>query len=150
MHVSVPASGNFTGRANKPLNIDYSLINWAMRSPAWMLALFLVWLASFTRAEGPQVVKDTEAAKFVGKSVEVRGQVASVYLARRGDGYLFFGAGYPNQTFTGYIPAGWMFSAGPWTLRLQGKIIGVSGTVEIYKGKPEIKILSMDQIRLTK
>jgi hypothetical protein len=120
-----------------------------MRSPAWILALILVWLASFTRAEDPQVVKDTEAAKFVGKSVEVRGRVASVYLARRGDGYLFFGAGYPNQTFTGYIPAGWTFSAGPWTLGLQGKIIGVSGTVEIYKGKPEIKILSMDQIKLT-
>jgi hypothetical protein len=120
-----------------------------MRSAASILTLFLVCLAPVARAENFQVVKDTDAARFVGKNVEVRGQVVSAYIAKHGDGYLFFGAGYPNQTFTGYIPAGWTFSAGPWTPKLQGQIVSISGMVEMYKGKPEIKILSMDQIKQT-
>src|SRR5215471_8228254 len=115
----------------------------------WTLAIALACLASVLQAENVQVVKDADAVKFVGKNVEVRGQVASVYIGKRGDAYVFFGAGYPKQTFTGYIPAGWTFSGGSWTLKLQGQIISIIGTVEMYKGKPEIKILSMDQIKQT-
>jgi hypothetical protein len=118
-----------------------------MRSPFWIVSFSLVCLASGLQAENLQIVKDTEAAKFVGKNVEVRGQVVSAYLGKRGDAYLFFGAGFPKQTFTGYIPAGWTFSGGTWTLNLQGKVVGIVGTVEIYQGKPEIKILAMDQIK---
>jgi DNA/RNA endonuclease YhcR with UshA esterase domain len=29
---------------------------------------------------------------------------------------------------------------------LQGKIIGITGTIEIHQGKPEIKVMSPDQI----
>jgi hypothetical protein len=29
---------------------------------------------------------------------------------------------------------------------LQGKIIGIIGTIELHKGKPEIKVMSMYQI----
>jgi DNA/RNA endonuclease YhcR with UshA esterase domain len=31
--------------------------------------------------------------------------------------------------------------------RLQGKIIGITGTIELYRGKPEIKVLLADQIK---
>ena len=30
---------------------------------------------------------------------------------------------------------------------LQGKIIGITGTIELYQGKPEIKVTSMVQIK---
>jgi DNA/RNA endonuclease YhcR with UshA esterase domain len=30
---------------------------------------------------------------------------------------------------------------------LQGKIIGISGTIELYQGKPEIEVMSIDQIK---
>ena len=118
-----------------------------MRSRVWIVAVVLISLASVLRSEDVQVVKDSDAGKFVGKKVEVRGRVVSAYIGKRGDAYIFFGAVYPNQTFTGYIPAGWTFSGGAWTLKLQGQMISVTGTVEIYKGKPEIEILSMDQIK---
>src|ERR1700751_2607184 len=116
-----------------------------MRSRVWIVAIVLFSLASVLHSEDVQVVKDSEAAKFVGKNVEVRGQVVSCYIGKRGDTYIFFGAVYPNQTFTGYIPAGWTFSGGAWTLKLKGQVISVIGTVEIYKGKPEIKNFSMDK-----
>jgi hypothetical protein len=120
-----------------------------MYNRIWILAAALFCLASVLQAESVPVVKDADAAKFVGKNVEVRGQVVSVYIGKHGDAYVFFGARYPKQTFTGYIPAGWTFSGGPWTLKLQGEIIGVTGTVEMYEGKPEIKILSQNQIKQT-
>jgi predicted dehydrogenase len=120
-----------------------------MYNRIWILAAALFCLASVLQAESVPVVKDADAAKFVGKNVEVRGQVVSVYIGKHGDAYVFFGARYPKQTFTGYIPAGWTFSGGPRTLKLQGEIIGVTGTVEMYEGKPEIKILSQDQIKQT-
>jgi hypothetical protein len=120
-----------------------------MYNRIWILAAALFCLASVLQAESVPVVKDADAAKFVGKNVEVRGQVVSVYIGKHGDAYVFFGARYPKQTFTGYRPAGWTFSGGPWTLKLQGEIIGVTGTVEMYEGKPEIKILSQDQIKQT-
>jgi hypothetical protein len=118
-----------------------------MRSCVWIIAFVLISFASVSRSEEVQVVEDSDAAKFVGKNVEVRGQVVATYIGKRGDAYIFFGAVYPYQTFTGYIPAGWTFSGGAWTLKLQGQMISVTGTVEMYKGKPEIKILSMDQIK---
>jgi DNA/RNA endonuclease YhcR with UshA esterase domain len=30
---------------------------------------------------------------------------------------------------------------------LQGKIIGITGTIELYQGKPEIKVTSADQFK---
>jgi DNA/RNA endonuclease YhcR with UshA esterase domain len=43
--------------------------------------------------------------------------------------------------FSGYIPAGSELPDNPWTASLQGKVIGITGTVELYRGKPEIKVL---------
>ena len=77
-----------------------------MRSRVWIVAIVLFSLASVLHSEDVQVVKDSDATKFVGKNVEVRGQVVSCYIGKHGDTYIFFGAVYPNQTFTGYIPAG--------------------------------------------
>jgi hypothetical protein len=65
---------------------------------------------------------------------------------KKGNTFLNFRAKYPNQTFTGYIPAGSELSGDRWTITLQGKVIGLTGTVELYQGKPEIKVLSRSQI----
>ena len=53
----------------------------------------------------------------------------------------------PNQTFTGYIPAGSELAGDRWTVTLQGNVIGITGTVELYQGKPEIKVMSRSQIK---
>jgi hypothetical protein len=74
-------------------------------------------------------------------------RVFAVYTSKNGNTFLNFGAKYPNQTFTGYIPAGSELTGDRWTVTLQGKVIGITGTVELYKGKPEIKVLSMSQIK---
>jgi hypothetical protein len=91
------------------------------------------------------VIKDSEAIRNVGRYVEVCGLVVSVTASPLGTTFINFGREYPNQTFGGLIPADSGITADQIT-KLQGKIIGIVGTIELHKGKPEIKIMSMYQI----
>jgi len=70
-------------------------------------------------AEQPIVIEDSEAAKYVGKVVEVRGRVVSVTTSPLGTTFINFGGEYPNQRFA----------------------------IELRKGKPEINIVSADQTK---
>jgi DNA/RNA endonuclease YhcR with UshA esterase domain len=94
----------------------------------------------------PIVIKDSEAIKYVGKEVEVRGRVVSVTISPLGTTFINFGGGYPNQTFAGFIAAGSPIASDQRLTMIQGKAISITGTIELYKGKPEIEILSADQI----
>jgi len=85
------------------------------------LSLFVSGSAINSRAQDLQVIKDSEAAQYVGKNVEVRGLVVAVYTSKKGNTFLNFGAKYPNQTFTGYIPAGSELAGDRWTATLQAK-----------------------------
>jgi hypothetical protein len=97
------------------------------------------------RADERLVIKDSEAIRFVGKYVEVRGLVVSVTTSPFGTAYINFGREYPNQSFAGFVASDSGIAADQIT-KLQGKYIGIVGTIELHKGKPEIKILSMYQI----
>ena len=118
-----------------------------MRTLVSFAAFLVICLPPYLNAQDLQVIKDSEAAQYVGKNVEVRGLVVAVYTSKKGKTFLNFGGKYPNQTFTGYIPAGSELAGDRWSGTLQGKVIGITGTVELYKGKPEIKVLSMSQIK---
>jgi hypothetical protein len=117
-----------------------------MRTVVSFTTFLLICLTPGLNAQDLQVIKDSEATQYVGKNVEVRGLVVAVYTSKKGNTFLNFGAKYPNQIFTGYIPAGSELSGDRWTVALQGKVIGITGTVEMYQGKPEVKILSRSQI----
>jgi hypothetical protein len=56
-------------------------------------------------AEQPIVIEDSEAAKYVGKVVEVRGRVVSVTTSPLVTTFINFGGEYPNQRFAGFIAA---------------------------------------------
>jgi hypothetical protein len=98
-----------------------------------------------TRAEEQRVIKDSEASRFVGRYIEVCGLVVSVTSSPLGTTFINFGREYPNQTFAGFIPADSGITADQVT-NLQGKNICIVGTIELHKGKPEIKIMSLYQI----
>ena len=72
-----------------------------------------------------------------------------VFTSNKGNTFIDFGGDYPHQTFTGYVPAGSALAGGDSSLAaLEGKRIKITGTIDLYKGKPEIKITSKDQITL--
>ncbi len=116
-----------------------------MRSLFAILGLLLCLTAM--RADELPVIKDSEADQYVGKNVEVRGLVVSVTTSPLGTAFINFGRGYPNQTFAGFIEAGSKMAADQRIATLQGKVIGITGTIELYLGKPEIRVMSTVQIR---
>jgi len=97
------------------------------------------------QADEQSVIKDSEAIRYVGKYVEVCGLVVSVMTSPLGTAFINFGREYPNQTFAGFVAADSGITADQIT-KLEGKNIGIVGTIELHKGKPEIKITSMYQI----
>src|SRR6202022_3603391 len=118
-----------------------------MRTVVALTVFFFLSLALHVGAQDLPVIKDSEAAQYVGKNVEVRGLVVAVYTSKKGNTFLNFGGKYPNQTFTGYIPAGSELAGDRWTVTPQGNVIGITGTVELCQGKPEIKVMSRSQIK---
>jgi len=110
-----------------------------------ILALLLCAIAA--RADKPIVIKDSEAIQYVGKEVEVRGRVVSVTASPLGTTFINFGGEYPNQTFAGFIAAGSKVASKKRLSMIYGKTISITGTIELYKGKPEIKVVSADQIK---
>ena len=92
------------------------------------------------------MIKDSEAIQYVGKEVEVRGRVASVTTSPLGTTIINFGGEYPNQKFAGFIAAGSAIAADQRLNMIQGKTISIMGIVRLHDGKPEIEIVSADQI----
>jgi len=57
-------------------------------------------------AQTPVVVSGAQAKQHIGQDVTVEGVVTAVSTSRKGNTFINFGGVYPNQTFTGWIPAG--------------------------------------------
>jgi RecJ-like exonuclease len=111
------------------------------------IAIFALLLyAIAAHADKPIVIKDSEAIQYVGKEVEVRGRVVSVTTSPLGTTFINFGREYPNQTFAGYIAAGSRIAADQRLTTIQGETINITGTIRLRDGKPEIEIVSANQI----
>src|SRR5215471_2748705 len=109
-----------------------------------ILTLLLCTIAA--PGEKPIVIKESEAIQYVGKEAEVRGRVASVTTSPLGTTFINFGGEYPNQTFAGFIAVGSSMAADQRLTMIQGKTIGITGSIRLHDGKPEIEIVSADQI----
>jgi DNA/RNA endonuclease YhcR with UshA esterase domain len=57
------------------------------------------------------------------------------------------GGHYPNQAFTGFIRSQYAQEF-PNVNSVQGKTAAISGTVELYKGSPQIVLQSASQLEL--
>ena len=107
-----------------------------MRPLFAFLGLLLCLIA--TRADEQRVIKDSEAIRYVGRYVEVRGFVASVTTSPFGTTFINFGREYPNQTFAGFIPADSGITADQIT-KLEGKIIGIVAQLNFTRGSRRSK-----------
>jgi len=112
--------------------------------------LFLVLICGFHFLNSQTISADS-IAKYDGKVVTVCEKVVDTHVSS-GDSkviYLNFGHPYPAQSFTGVIFQGDVqnFSYDPAEF-LKGKTMCVTGTVKIYKGRPEIIINKPDQLKI--
>jgi hypothetical protein len=90
-----------------------------------------------------------EAAKHVGENVTVCGLVASAKYAaqsRGGPTFLDFGKPYPNATFTALILGGDRAKFGTPEKALQGRQVCVTGSIQLYQGRPQIILSDPKQL----
>ena len=116
-----------------------------MRIIAVTLLTFLC-CAQLACGDPTVTVPAPEAGKHIGEVVTVEGQVVSTHRSAKGNIFLNFGAAYPNQVFTGWIPTGASAQNSPLLHGIAGKNVQVKGRVELYLGKPEIRIDSEEQL----
>jgi DNA/RNA endonuclease YhcR with UshA esterase domain len=107
-----------------------------------MLALSAGQLLS---ADAP-LIDSSDALNYIKQNVTVSGLVTNVFVSKHGNAFINFGDKYPNQTFTGWIPAGTPLASDTSLQLLQSKTVKITGVIELYHGKPAIKITSKDQI----
>jgi hypothetical protein len=94
------------------------------------LAAMVVGSLSITAlAQTSTVIPDSEAAQHIGQNATVEGVVTAVSTSKRGYTFINFGGVYPNQTFTGWIPAGTPLASDPSVKSLQGQRIKITGTI---------------------
>ena len=141
-----PSPVNFAGKVHKSQPNFDAIFDSDMRKLLAILGLLFSSIA--THAADLPVIKDSEAIQYVGKNVEVRGFVVSVTISPLGTAFINFGRDYPNQTFAGFIAAGSKIATDKRIATLQGKLVSITGKIELYQGKPEIKVMSKDQINV--
>lgn len=88
-----------------------------------------------------------EAYHHAGDMMTVEGVVSQVSTSSGGTTFINFGGRYPNHVFYAVIfrNNSDQFSG---VQALEGRAVAISGTVEFHKGKPQIILLSPDQIKL--
>ena len=109
----------------------------------------LLILLMFAFSAGPLLSADQLLIDPGDASNHLRENVSLSGLVRRlrqqaGNVFLNFGDKYPNQTFTGWVPAGTPLASDPKLKLLEGKTVKITGVIELYHGKPEIRITSKD------
>src|ERR1700741_1551192 len=114
-------------------------------SRSLILAVLFSGFLTALKAQTSTIIPDTEAAQHVGQQATVEGTVVKVFTSKNGNTFLNFGAAYPNQTFTGWIPKDSPLAADTSLQTLEGKRMRISG-INLYRGKPKIKIMSKDQL----
>lgn len=104
-----------------------------------LTALLLVTISAFAGNITPQEAKD-----HVGEVATVTGSVDGFKSLKR-ETFLDMGGRYPMNSFTVFSPS--RNGISPLELKkLEGKVISVSGTIVLYRGKPEMVLSSLLQI----
>ena len=114
------------------------------------LVLFFGLFCAFSLFAGlapaDTVIPDSEAAQHVGQAAAVEGTITKVFKSKNGNTFLNFGGDYPDVTFVVWIPQDAPEAADPNLANLEGKKVKIVGTIQLYRGKPEIKVSTKEQI----
>ncbi len=108
--------------------------------------LATIALCSSSLAADEASIDAKDAAQHLGETVVVHGTIADVHQFKGGSIVLNFGEKYSNEVFEVYIPKNLVDSTGDMH-DYAGNEIVVEGKIELYKGKPEIKLEDAGQLR---
>lgn len=101
--------------------------------------------SSGTRILRPGAVMAADAATRIGQTITVEGIVREVHVSERAT-FIDLNGRYPYEEFTGVIFSS-NADAFPNVGALEGKTVDITGTVQMYRGRPEIILASPNQIQ---
>lgn len=102
---------------------------------------------TYQRSETPvAVISPLEATEYMGKYVTVKGLVVDVYKSDK-VAYLNFVEKYPNNPFTGVIFASSFGEFGD-IAKYEGREVEVSGRVSTFRGKPQMILDKLSQMKI--
>ncbi|MGB6535395.1 MAG: hypothetical protein WBF58_05465 [Xanthobacteraceae bacterium] len=114
--------------------------------PAKAILIVLAPLLAVTPAFA-ETITPSEASQHVGQSVTVEGVVGEVHHAASGNAtFIDMGGHYPRNPFAGVIFSD-DASKFPNVDSLEGTTIDVTGTIKLYRGRPEIILNDAGQIK---
>lgn len=94
-----------------------------------------------------ETIQPTDAQAHVGQTATIEGTVSEVHFANRSETtFIDFGGTYPDNAFTAVILKE-DAAKFPSVEGLTGKTVDVTGSIDLYKGKPEIILRSADQLK---
>jgi hypothetical protein len=89
-----------------------------------------------------------DVREHVGEKMTVESVVSGVYTAPSSNvTFIDMGGSYPDNLFAGVIFASDASEVGDVS-GLTGKTVELTGTIQLYKGRPEIVLKSADQIKV--
>lgn len=100
-----------------------------------------------TTAAHAETITPREASSHIGSTVTVEGVVSQVSITNSGTTFINYGGRYPDHIFYGVI---FRSNAGQFSgvQSLEGQTVAISGTIELYEGKPQIIVSSPMQIEV--
>lgn len=116
-----------------------------LRPVSFAALIYGFWCVAGT-INAETIVADAEALKHVGQNVTVEGTITKVFKSRNGNTFLNFGGNYPDVTFVVWIPQDAPEATDSGLSNLQGKKVKITGTIQLYRDKPEIKVTTKEQI----
>jgi DNA/RNA endonuclease YhcR with UshA esterase domain len=93
-----------------------------------------------------QTIGLAELKTHVGQPVTVEAAISDVHVARSGVTFIDMGGHFPDNNFVAVIFAD-DAAKFPNASALEGKTVAISGTVQLYQGKPEIVLKSASQLK---
>jgi DNA/RNA endonuclease YhcR with UshA esterase domain len=112
------------------------------RSTLFVITLFASVITSARLFAGDIMPEDAKLHD--GEVVTVKGKVLE-FRELSGEAFLDMGQRHPKETFTIFCAPQTKISRKVLS-RFQGKIISVTGKINVYQGRPEIILTSLDQI----
>ena len=117
---------------------------------SWPVLILAAWVAAGLPATAaPSPLPAPEAQRHVGEHATVCGIVASTRYSPKTKGqptFLNFDAPYPKQIFTVVIWGGDRPKFGTPETTLMGRRVCATGTIQLYRGTPEIVVSDPRQL----
>lgn len=121
-----------------------------MKLPCFAL-LFALAMLPAAAADAPAArIPASEAAQHVGETTTVVGVLNGFHFGgRRQPTYWNIDGRYPDNLFTAVIPAS---HAGefPNAKPLIGRVLAITGTIELFNGKPQIVLTNINQVQVAR